>query len=283
MSAMPSRWSSPNRSTRRRTRPSRSTSITTCCRRSSSSVDALKPGAPQIHEQAPGNKCYTWALGDKAAVDAAFAKAAHVTKLDIVNNRLDPQCDRAARSARVVQPRRRRLHAVRDEPEPARRAAADDGVRARPARAQGARDRARRRRRLRLQDLPVRRRDGDGVGVEARQSPDQVGGRAQRIVPVRRARPRSRHACGARARQGRQVPRAARADDGEHGRVPVHVRVVHPDDPVRDAARRPVHDAGDLLRSDRRVHEHRAGRCLSRRGATRGDVRRRANRPPGGR
>ncbi len=53
-------------------------------------VDALKPGAPQIHDGAPGNKCYTWALGDKAAVDAAFAKAAHVTKLDLVNNRLIP-------------------------------------------------------------------------------------------------------------------------------------------------------------------------------------------------
>ena len=53
-------------------------------------VDALQPGAPQIHDQAPGNKCYTWALGDKAAVDAAFAKAATVSKLDIVNNRLIP-------------------------------------------------------------------------------------------------------------------------------------------------------------------------------------------------
>src|SRR5438132_6543298 len=53
-------------------------------------VEALKSGAPQIHDGAPGNKCYTWAIGDKAAVDAAFAKAAHVTKLDIVNNRLIP-------------------------------------------------------------------------------------------------------------------------------------------------------------------------------------------------
>src|SRR5438067_8147965 len=53
-------------------------------------VDALKSGAPQIHDEAPGNKCYTWAIGDKAAVDAAFAKAAHVTKLDLVNNRLVP-------------------------------------------------------------------------------------------------------------------------------------------------------------------------------------------------
>jgi carbon-monoxide dehydrogenase large subunit len=53
-------------------------------------VDALKSGAPQIHDGAPGNKCYTWALGDKAAVDAAFEKAAHVAKVDIVNNRLIP-------------------------------------------------------------------------------------------------------------------------------------------------------------------------------------------------
>jgi carbon-monoxide dehydrogenase large subunit len=53
-------------------------------------VDALKSGAPLIHDGAPGNRCYTWALGDKAATDGAFAKAAHVTKLDIVNNRLIP-------------------------------------------------------------------------------------------------------------------------------------------------------------------------------------------------
>ncbi|MEO8346701.1 MAG: xanthine dehydrogenase family protein molybdopterin-binding subunit [Betaproteobacteria bacterium] len=53
-------------------------------------VAALQDGAPQIHEQAPGNKCYTWSLGDKAAVEAAFAKAATVSKLDIINNRLIP-------------------------------------------------------------------------------------------------------------------------------------------------------------------------------------------------
>ncbi len=43
-----------------------------------------------IHDMAPDNICYVWALGDKAAVDAAFAKAAHVTKLDLINNRLIP-------------------------------------------------------------------------------------------------------------------------------------------------------------------------------------------------
>jgi carbon-monoxide dehydrogenase large subunit len=47
-------------------------------------------GAANIHEAAPDNTVYNWHLGDKAATDAAFAKAAHVTKLDLVNNRLIP-------------------------------------------------------------------------------------------------------------------------------------------------------------------------------------------------
>ena len=49
-----------------------------------------KPGAPQVHDVAPNNTVYNWHLGDKAATDAAFAAAAHVTKLDLVNNRLIP-------------------------------------------------------------------------------------------------------------------------------------------------------------------------------------------------
>ena len=51
---------------------------------------AREKGAPQLHEAAPDNTCYVWALGDKAACDAAFARAAHVTKLDFINNRLIP-------------------------------------------------------------------------------------------------------------------------------------------------------------------------------------------------
>lgn len=48
------------------------------------------PKGEAIHDSAPDNKCYTWALGDKAQVDATFAKAAHVTQLDLINNRLIP-------------------------------------------------------------------------------------------------------------------------------------------------------------------------------------------------
>jgi carbon-monoxide dehydrogenase large subunit len=51
---------------------------------------AQEPGQPQIHDEAQRNTIYEWELGDAAAVKAAFDKAAHVTKLDIVNNRLIP-------------------------------------------------------------------------------------------------------------------------------------------------------------------------------------------------
>jgi carbon-monoxide dehydrogenase large subunit len=53
-------------------------------------AEALKPGAPQVFAEAPGNLCYDWSLGDQAAVDAAIAKAARVIRLDLVNNRLIP-------------------------------------------------------------------------------------------------------------------------------------------------------------------------------------------------
>ena len=54
------------------------------------SLDALKPGAPQIHPEAEGNLIYDWEIGDEAATEAAFASAAHVTKMEIRNNRLVP-------------------------------------------------------------------------------------------------------------------------------------------------------------------------------------------------
>ena len=51
---------------------------------------AREKGAPTLHDIAPDNTCYVWALGDKAKVDEAFGTAAHVTRLDFVNNRLIP-------------------------------------------------------------------------------------------------------------------------------------------------------------------------------------------------
>jgi carbon-monoxide dehydrogenase large subunit len=51
-------------------------------------VAALDPAAPQLHDEAPGNLCFDWGMGDAAATDAAFAKAAHVVSLPLINNRV---------------------------------------------------------------------------------------------------------------------------------------------------------------------------------------------------
>jgi carbon-monoxide dehydrogenase large subunit len=49
---------------------------------------ALEPGAPLVWPDATANTCFQWGAGDAAATEAQFAKAAHVTKLSVVNNRV---------------------------------------------------------------------------------------------------------------------------------------------------------------------------------------------------
>jgi carbon-monoxide dehydrogenase large subunit len=51
---------------------------------------AAAPGAPQVHEEAPGNVAFDWQLGDAAATEAAFAAAAHVAEVELRNNRMLP-------------------------------------------------------------------------------------------------------------------------------------------------------------------------------------------------
>src|SRR5579885_3492566 len=53
--------------------------------------DAVKPDAPQVHDDNQmGNTAFRLMFGDQAATDAAFAKAKHVVKLRVENNRLSP-------------------------------------------------------------------------------------------------------------------------------------------------------------------------------------------------
>ena len=48
----------------------------------------LAVGGPEIHPEAPGNRAFNWGLGDKPATDAAFDKAAHTVRLQVVDNRI---------------------------------------------------------------------------------------------------------------------------------------------------------------------------------------------------
>ena len=51
---------------------------------------AAAQSGPDIYAEAPGNTCYQWELGEKAATDAAIEGAAHVTRYSLTNNRLIP-------------------------------------------------------------------------------------------------------------------------------------------------------------------------------------------------
>jgi carbon-monoxide dehydrogenase large subunit len=54
-------------------------------------AEAVKPGAPLVHEVAPDNMSFDWELGNpKEEVDKAISEAAHVTSLEFVNQRLVP-------------------------------------------------------------------------------------------------------------------------------------------------------------------------------------------------
>lgn len=48
----------------------------------------IAPGGETIHESAPDNRAFDWGMGDEAATDAAFEKAAHVVSLQVGDNRV---------------------------------------------------------------------------------------------------------------------------------------------------------------------------------------------------
>ncbi len=51
-------------------------------------AQALQSGAPLVWDHLPSNLCLDFEAGDEAAVTAAFAGAAHITRLDLTNNRV---------------------------------------------------------------------------------------------------------------------------------------------------------------------------------------------------
>ena len=114
---------------------------------------AANAGQPQVHGLAPNNTVFNWHVGDKASTDAAFAKAAHVTKLDLVNNRVIPNAIEPRAALGDYDFGNRHHHALHDQPESAPRACRSFCVSGYSTRTQTTRDSAGRRRRLRLEDL----------------------------------------------------------------------------------------------------------------------------------
>ena len=53
-------------------------------------MDTALSGKTLVHDDVPNNRCFDWEIGDKTAVDDAFAKADRVVSIDLSNNRLIP-------------------------------------------------------------------------------------------------------------------------------------------------------------------------------------------------
>ena len=70
-----------------------------------------RDGAPLIYDDVPGNVALDFHHGDTAAVDAAFAKAAHVTRLKLANSRLVVNCMEPRAAVGVYEDDRFTLHA----------------------------------------------------------------------------------------------------------------------------------------------------------------------------
>jgi carbon-monoxide dehydrogenase large subunit len=57
-----------------------------------SAREATRDGAPQLYDDVPNNVALDYHYGDAEAVKAAFARAAHVTRLSLANSRLAVNC-----------------------------------------------------------------------------------------------------------------------------------------------------------------------------------------------
>ena len=143
---------------------------------------ALAADAPKVHDDLTSNLCYDWGFVEenKAAVEEAFANAAHVTTLELVNNRL---------VANPMEPRvaigdfrcgERGFNALHHQPEPPCDPPAHGRFRVGHSRTQAARSGAGCRGRVRLENLPLCR----GSLLHIRRQGAGAAGQVD-LVPVR--------------------------------------------------------------------------------------------------
>jgi carbon-monoxide dehydrogenase large subunit len=231
-----------------------------------------KDGAPQLHPEAEGNLIYDWEIGDEAAVNAAFDKAAHVTRMEITNNRLVPNAMEPRAALGRLRRRRGALHALDDLAEPACGPPGAVRVLQCGARAQAAGDRP---------DV------GGGFGSKIYIYPEEIVclWAAKRVgVPVKWVSDRTEaFLTDAHGRDHRPTAEMALDADnritrsqGRHDRQSrrLHVAVLEfgADLSLRDASVGPVRHPGDPLPTCDGLHQHRAGGCLSRRGPSGSDL-----------
>ena len=225
------------------------------------SIEAAEAdGAPLVFDEAAGNVCYDWEVGDKAATDAAFENADHVVSIDVVNNRLIPNAiePRAAIANFDPATDEYTLYTTSQNPHLVRLLL-------------GAFVLGLPEHKLRIVAPDV----GGGFGSKiphyaeeailtwtAGQLGRPVKWTCERIdafTSDTHGRDPPQHGAP-RAGRGRQLPGTARLDQGQPGRLPLHLRPLRPDVPVRHPFRGTLHHAGGLLRGQVVLHQHGTGR-----------------------
>ena len=78
--------------------------------------EALAGEAPLLWDEALGNLSYRFERGDKPAVEAAFAAAAHIVEIELLNNRLVPAPIEPRAAIGTYDGRRRLFRAAADRP-----------------------------------------------------------------------------------------------------------------------------------------------------------------------
>ena len=177
------------------------------CRRWRRCATRSRRARALVHDDAPGNICYDWHIGDKAVVDAAFAKAAKVVKLDLTNNRLIPNAmePRAAIGEFDVHSGDYTLYTTSQNPHVIRLLMGafvlhipENKLRVVAPDVGGG---------FGSQDLPLRRGGDRHLGRRQAAPAGEVDRRAHRKLHVRRARPRPRQHRRDGAGRGGQLPR----------------------------------------------------------------------------
>ena len=168
-------------------------------------ANAVKPGAPQVWPDKPGNVLFDVPIGDKKATEAVFAKAHAVAEISIVNPRVITNFMETR--AAVCRIRRQARSSDADDRQPGQPSPARNPVRhgAQDADGKDAGDLPRRRRRLRHQTVSVSRIRADRGGRAKAAQDHQMDRRSLRSLHGRRAGPRQRHDREDGAGRGRQV------------------------------------------------------------------------------
>ena len=217
---------------------------------------ALESGAATVHDDINTNLCFDWGFVEenKDAVDEAIRNAAHVTTLELVNNRLvaNPMEPRVALGDYTRHNDESTLYTTSQNPHVIRLL-------------MGAFVLSIPEHKLRVVAPDV----GGGFGskiyhyaeeafvtyaAQTAQPSGQVDVEPFGGLHIRRPRPRPRHQDRAGAGCRQQLHRGSHAYAGQHGRVPVDLRSDGPHLAACDAHGRQLHNAAHLLQREGRVH-----------------------------